>query len=356
MRGSVYKNKEFVEMMSWFPGGTARQTCSRRRKVPPDPRFKLRPKLWQETWPLPRVRCVLAPWSVVRLVHLTLALVAVIGLLGRRSLRTVMCCSDRRSRRRRATPPSGGRSLDSFKIGHATNKKRHKLVRALWSLSWLWLWLWFFFFLLLFFFFLCVLSSCVIVFFGSCVIVFFGSCVVFFGCLFVCFCVCVCVFVCLCVCAFVCVFVFVFVPFFTRDAEACAQSTQTLHGFYTRIGRRDSSTLLRSRAFRRCPAVAASLQLSEVTRIRFVVALVNATSSSFPSVSAVTVGCLLLFGASGSAPVRVRTRAHPRWAVIKWLRALRTAMLEQAWCRFEDSLGRSVWRLLTTDHCQWEPP
>ena len=29
---------------------------------------------------------------------------------------------------------------------------------------------------------------------------------------------------------------------------------------------------------------------------------------------------------------------------------------EQAWCRFEDSLGRSFWRLLTTDHSKWEPP
>ena len=45
-----------------------------------------------------------------------------------------------------------------------------------------------------------------------------------------------------------------------------------------------------------CPAVAASLQMSEVTHICFVVALVNATSSSSPSVSAVTVRCLLLFG------------------------------------------------------------
>ena len=30
--------------------------------------------------------------------------------------------------------------------------------------------------------------------------------------------------------------------------------------------------------------------------------------------------------------------------------------LEQAWCHFVDLLGRSFWRLLTTDHSQWEPP
>ena len=29
---------------------------------------------------------------------------------------------------------------------------------------------------------------------------------------------------------------------------------------------------------------------------------------------------------------------------------------EQAWCRFEDRLGLSFWRLLTTDHSQREPP
>ena len=29
---------------------------------------------------------------------------------------------------------------------------------------------------------------------------------------------------------------------------------------------------------------------------------------------------------------------------------------ELAWCRFEDSLGRAFWHMLSTDHSQWEPP
>ena len=97
-----------------------------------------------------------------------------------------------------------------------------------------------------------------------------------------------------CLCVYLCIFVF-FVSF-TSDAEACSRSTQTLHELQ-QLALADETRPPYVRVPSRVARLgAASPQLSEVTRFRFVVALVNATSSSSPSVSAVTVGCLSFFG------------------------------------------------------------
>ena len=93
-------------------------------------------------------------------------------------------------------------------------------------------------------------------------------CCVFMCCLFVCLCVvCVCVCLCVSVCLFVHSFVRSFVCLFllaalTREAEACARSTQTLLDLQHLV-LASPSTLLRSRVFKRCTAGCDQLAMVE---------------------------------------------------------------------------------------------